>query len=186
MVNEEFIDVRNQMSVLESLLSKLKEKSNYPLAFDKTKYSITNSQNMFCGKYDRYSDKILIDKWFLYDSICSGKFNEIENLLIHEEAHRQNHLQGTYEKGKPDHWTGWINLYLNMGGLLPEVYLKVKAYEYEKEYSSVEEEDIKNIIILGYKEGEKAKYILEKAKKLANFIYVDENRKIKVYGKGSI
>ncbi|MCL4372687.1 hypothetical protein M1384_01330, partial [Candidatus Parvarchaeota archaeon] len=100
MINEKFIDVRNQKSILESLLSKLKENSSYSSAFDKTKYYITNSNGMFCGRYDPCNDKMLIDKWFLYDSLCSGKIADIENLLVHEEAHRQNHLRGTYESGK--------------------------------------------------------------------------------------
>ena len=182
MINEKFIDVRNQKSILESLLSKLKENSSYSSAFDKTKYYITNSNGMFCGRYDPCNDKMLIDKWFLYDSLCSGKIADIENLLVHEEAHRQNHLRGTYESGKPYHWTGWLNIYLDIGGSIPKVYLKNKAYEHEKEYEEVKEEDLKNIIILGYKNGGEAAEILRKVKESGiNFIYVDAAKKIHNY-----
>ena len=182
MINEKFIDVRNQKSILESLLSKLKENSSYSSAFDKTKYYITNSNGMFCGRYDPCNDKMLIDKWFLYDSLCSGKIADIENLLVHEEAHRQNHLRGTYESGKPYHWTGWLNIYLDMGGSIPKVYLKNKAYEHEKEYEEIKEEDLKNIIILGYKNGGEAAEILRKVKESGiNFIYVDAAKKIHNY-----
>ncbi len=182
MINEKFIDVRNQKSILESLLSKLKENSSYSSAFDKTKYYITNSNGMFCGRYDPCNDKMLIDKWFLYDSLCSGKIADIENLLVHEEAHRQNHLRGTYESGKPYHWTGWLNIYLDMGGSIPKVYLKNKVYEHEKEYEEVKEEDLKNIIILGYKNGGEAAEILRKVKESGiNFIYVDAAKKIHNY-----
>ncbi len=182
MINEKFIDVRNQKSILESLLSKLKENSSYSSAFDKTKYYITNSNGMFCGRYDPCNDKMLIDKWFLYDSLCSGKIADIENLLVHEEAHRQNHLRGTYESGKHYHWTGWLNIYLDMGGSIPKVYLKNKVYEHEKEYEEVKEEDLKNIIILGYKNGGEAAEILRKVKESGiNFIYVDAAKKIHNY-----
>lgn len=182
MINEKFIDVRNQKSILESLLSKLKENSSYSSAFDKTKYYITNSNGMFCGRYDPCNDKMLIDKWFLYDSLCSGKIADIENLLVHEEAHRQNHLRGTYESGKPYHWTGWLNIYLDIGGSIPKVYLKNKAYEHEKEYEEVKEEDLKNIIILGYKNGGEAAEILRKVKESGiNFIYIDAAKKIHNY-----
>jgi hypothetical protein len=182
MINEKFIDVRNQKSILESLLSKLKENSSYSSAFDKTKYYITNSNGMFCGRYDPCNDKMLIDKWFLYDSLCSGKIADIENLLVHEEAHRQNHLRGTYESGKPYHWAGWLNIYLDIGGSIPKVYLKNKAYEHEKEYEEVKEEDLKNIIILGYKNGGEAAEILRKVKESGiNFIYVDAAKKIHNY-----
>jgi len=181
MINEKFIDVRNQRSILESLLSKLKENSPYSSAFDKTKYFITNSNGMFCGKYDRSDDKILLDKWFLYDCMCSDKLDYIENLLIHEEAHRQNNLLGTYESGKPDHWTGWLDIYLGMGGRIPKVYLKDKVYEHEKEYQEIKEEDLKNIIILGYENSEKATETLKKVKELGiTFIYVDSNRNMHV------
>ncbi len=182
MINEKFIDVRNQKSILESLLSKLKENSSYSSAFDKTKYYITNSNGMFCGRYDPCNDKMLIDKWFLYDSLCSGKIADIENLLVHEEAHRQNHLRGTYESGKHYHWTGWLNIYLDIGGSIPKVYLKNKVYEHEKEYEEVKEEDLKNIIILGYKNGGEAAEILRKVKESGiNFIYVDAAKKIHNY-----
>ena len=182
MINEKFIDVRNQKSILESLLSKLKKNSSYSSAFDKTKYYITNSNGMFCGRYDPCNDKMLIDKWFLYDSLCSGKIADIENLLVHEEAHRQNHLRGTYESGKPYHWTGWLNIYLDIGGSIPKVYLKNKAYEHEKEYEEIKEEDLKNIIILGYKNGGEAAEILRKVKESGiNFIYVDAAKKIHNY-----
>jgi len=182
MINEEFIDIRKQRSVLEGLLSKLKENSPYPSAFDKTKYYIANSNGMFLGKYDRYNDKILIDKWFLYDSMCSSKFDDIENLLIHEEAHRQNRLLGSYEDGKPDHWTGWLRIYLGLGGKVPKVYLKEKAYEHEKMYEEIKEEDIKNIIILGYENSEKALATFEKARKMGlKFIYIDKNKKLRYY-----
>ena len=182
MINEKFIDVRNQKSILESLLSKLKENSSYSSAFDKTKYYITNSNGMFCGRYDPCNDKMLIDKWFLYDSLCSGKIADIENLLVHEEAHRQNHLRGTYESGKPYHWAGWLNIYLDIGGSIPKVYLKNKAYEHEKEYEEVKEEDLKNIIILGYKNGGEAAEILRKVKESGiNFIYIDAAKKIHNY-----
>ena len=182
MINEKFIDVRNQKSILESLLSKLKENSSYSSAFDKTKYYITNSNGMFCGRYDPCNDKMLIDKWFLYDSLCSGKIADIENLLVHEEAHRQNHLRGTYESGKPYHWAGWLNIYLDIGGSIPKVYLKNKAYEHEKEYEEIKEEDLKNIIILGYKNGGEAAEILRKVKESGiNFIYVDAAKKIHNY-----
>ncbi len=184
MINGEFIDLRKQRSILESLLSSLKRNAPYPSAFDKSKYYITNSNNMFCGRYDHCNDKMLIDKWFLYDSLCSGKIVDIENLLVHEEAHRQNHLRGTYESGKPDHWTGWLNIYLDMGGSIPKVYLKNKAYEHEKEYEEIKEEDLKNIIILGYENSEKAAETLREAKESGiNFIYVDSNRKIHNYSK---
>ena len=182
MINEEFIDVRRQRSILESLLSKLKENAPYASAFDKNKYYITNSNGMFCGKYDRYNDKILLDKWFLYDSLCSNRIADIENLLIHEEAHRQNRLLGSYENGKPDHWLGWLKIYLGLGGKIPKVYLKNKAYEHEEEYKKIKEEDIKNIIMLGYEKTDKAATILEKARKRGlNFIYIDEKRKLHCY-----
>ncbi|MCL4376176.1 hypothetical protein M1558_01640 [Candidatus Parvarchaeota archaeon] len=183
MINEKFIDIRWQRGKLESLLSKFKEKSAFRSAFDKGRYYITNSNGMFCGKYDYCNDRILLDKWFIYDSLCSDKVAEIENVLIHEEAHRQTRLQGTYESGKPDHWAEWLKTYLEMGGSIPQVYIKEKAYEHEKEYSEVKDEDIKNIIILGYKESENARKVLQRAKELhVNFIYVDRNRKIEVYG----
>ncbi len=179
MINEKFIDVRDQRSILESLLSRLKENSPYTSAFDKNRYFITNSNGMFCGKYDKYDDKILVDKWFLYDSLCSDNLEDIENLLIHEEAHRQNNLLGTYESGKPDHWNGWLEIYLKIGGRIPKVYLKEKIYEHEKEYGEVKEEDLKNIIILGYENSEKADETLRKTRESGiNFIYVDSNRKI--------
>ena len=182
MINEEFIDVRKQRGMLESLLSKLKENTSYASAFDKAKYYITNSNGMFCGKYDRDNDEILLDKWFLYDSMCSGKFDDIENLLIHEEAHRQNWLLGSYENGKPDHWLGWLKIYLDLGGKIPKVYLKNKAYEHEEEYKEIKEEDIKNIIMLGYEKSEKAAIIFEKARKMGlKFTYIDEKKKLHYY-----
>ena len=186
MINEKFIDARNQKSILESLLSKLKENSPYSSAFDKNKYCIVNSDGMFCGRYNRKNDKILVDKWFLYDSMCSDKFDDIENLLIHEEAHRQNNLLGTYESGKPDHWTEWLKVYLKIGGRIPKVYIKEKLYEHEKEYEEVKEEDLKNIIVLGYENSGKADEILRKAKGSGiNFIYVDSNRNIHNYSKSA-
>jgi hypothetical protein len=137
---------------------------------------------MFCGKYDKYDDKILIDKWFLYDSMCSDKFDDIKKVLIHEEAHRQNNVLGACESGKPDHWTEWLKIYLKMGGKIPRVYLKEKVYEHEKEYEEVKEEDLKNIIILGYENSEKAAEILRTAKESGvNFLYVDSNRNIHNY-----
>lgn len=182
MINEKFIDIRNQKSILESLLSKLKENSPYSSAFDKTKYSIINSSNTFCGRYDEHSDEILIDKWFVYDSMCSSKLDDVKNLLIHEEAHRQNHLRGTYKGDKPDHWIGWLKVYFEMGGRIPEVYLKNKLYEHEIGYKEIKEEDFKNIIILGYNNSEKAAEILRKAKdSRINFIYIDANKNIHNY-----
>ncbi len=184
MINEKFIDIRNQKSILESLLSNLKKNSPYSSAFDKTKYYITNSNGMFCGKYAKYDDKILVDKWFLYDSMCSNKFDDIENLLIHEEAHRQSNLLGTYESEKPDHWIEWLKIYLKIGGRIPKVYLKEKLYEHEKGYEEIKEEDFKNIIILGYENSKKAEETLIKATQYGiNFIYVDSNRKIHNYPK---
>lgn len=179
MINEEFIDVRAQMNILENLLSKLKENVRYSSVFDKNRYYIVNSGSMFCGKYDRYNDEILIDRWFVYDSLCSDKITDLKNLLIHEEAHRLNRLLGTYEKGKPDHWLGWLKIYRELGGSTPKVYLKNKFYEYEKEYKNVKEEDFKNIIILGYENSEKAAETLKKARGMGlNFLYVGSEKQI--------
>ena len=69
-----------------------------------------------------------------------------------------------------------------MGGSIPKVYLKNKVYEHEKEYEEVKEEDLKNIIILGYKNGGEAAEILRKVKESGiNFIYVDAAKKIHNY-----
>lgn len=181
MINEKFIDIKNQRSILESLLVNLKKKTQYDSAFDKTRYCICNSDGMFNGRYDYNNDRILIDKWFFYDSLCCNEISEIKNILIHEEAHRQNRFNEGYTT-KQDHSSNWLKIYLGLEGRIPKVYIKNKRYEYEKGYSEVKKEDLNNIIILGYENSENAVETFKAAMKMKlSFMYVDSERKVHYY-----
>ena len=184
MINERFIDIRQQRKALDDILTELGKTASYNNSFIREKYSIVNSNGLFCGKYDRESDRILIDRWFLYDSLCLGDAGEIKNTAIHEEAHRQTAILHTRNSGKPDHWMDWLNIYLDMGGRRPQVYIKSRAYEHEELYEDVSPQDIENIIIISYGKDPAADKLFKRRLEIEKeFIYIDRFGNVSVKNK---
>lgn len=166
MINEAFFDTRKQRVILDSILSGLKEGlPDKQDVFSADRYIIIQSDNNFSGRYSFKEDCIYIDHFFIYDMLCSNDTDNIKNVLIHEEAHRQVRLSGT-ESSFADHWDSWLNEYLSMGGKPPQVYLKRKLYEWSAEYKDVKESDIENIIILEYDGSRESSYLLSHREKI--------------------
>ncbi len=165
-INGDFLDLRTQRKALEKILSEVsRECGEKRGAFDKDKYLITCSKEGFCGRYDRENDRILLDKFFIYDAMCSGETDRIKNAIKHEEAHRQAVLSGK-NSNFADHWQGWLNEYLSMGGKPPQVYLKTKLYERSADYGEVRDFEIEEIILLTDDGSRESRYLLRKREKI--------------------
>ncbi|MEM0143167.1 MAG: hypothetical protein QXL94_04350 [Candidatus Parvarchaeum sp.] len=177
MINETFLDVKNQRKTLDSILLELSQKfTDKKGAFNPKNYHIIFSDGNFSGKYNRETDEIFIDKWFIYDMLCSGDIESIKNAVIHEEAHRQAELNSKCSDFA-DHWYGWLSEYLSMGGQPPQVYLKTKKYERSAEYKEVNSSDIKDIIMITDNGKNESKYLIERRKKINEPFILYQNTK---------
>lgn len=174
MINEAYLDVRKQRKVLDSILSELS--SDFPDkadTFSKEKYRIVFSDNYFDGKYNFMEDRIEIDKLFIYDAMCSGDLDSIRNTVIHEAAHRQVALNDKRDSFA-DHWIGWLEEYLPMGGMPPEVYIKRKINEASREYWEISEQDIGYVTIITDNGTRTAKELIRKRSEINSpFLVID-------------
>jgi hypothetical protein len=148
MIREEFYNGNNQRKILDSILSDMRERfPEKDSVFLESKYCIVASDEDFNGEYNIDSDQISMNRWFLYDMLCSGNLSSIKNTIVHEEAHRQSRIKNE-TSSFAWHGEGWLKEYISMGGKPPEVYVKKQINEYSESYSRIKDSEIGEIIIL--------------------------------------